>query len=105
MVSCHPLGDAAPTAQTVNDVVRALTSLFERIERIREDHKVSRELVHARHLIEEGVDTEAKATRAAIVGQHDYDWGDYASARTFQEQTVQARRPLNGDDHPARPWH
>jgi tetratricopeptide (TPR) repeat protein len=97
----YHFGDAAPTAQTVNDVVRALTSLFERIERIREDHKVSRELVHARHLIEEGVDTEAKATLAAIVGQHDYDWGDYASARTFQEQTVQARRTLNGDDHPA----
>ena len=97
----YHFGDAAPTAQTVDNVVRALTGLFGHIERIREDHKVSRELVHARYLIEEGVDTEEKAALAAIVGQHDYDWGDYASARTFQEQTVQARRTLNGDDHPA----
>jgi hypothetical protein len=93
--------DAALTAQTVSNIVRALTGLFGRIERIREDHKISRELVHARYLIEQGVDTEEKAALAAIVGQHDYDWGDYASARTFQEQTWQTRRRLGGDDHPA----
>jgi hypothetical protein len=79
---------------------RGLSSLLESVADIRAHPEVSREMVHARHLVSGGICTLEEARLAARVGRHDYERGSYGVARKLMEEVLEARRGLLGEEHP-----
>jgi hypothetical protein len=78
----------------------AATALSDRLfaaadERVAAD---SATLAHARHLAA-AVDDQAQAALLHAVAHHDYDRGDYRSARALQERAMDVMRRLLGEEH------
>jgi hypothetical protein len=80
--------------------VRALLNCLQVVGDIRTHEGLSDFVVHARHLVSARLDDEDDTRLAALVARHDYERGEFRAAGILDEQVVEARRRILGDEHP-----
>lgn len=81
----------------------ALRALFEvlpdAVVDVRWHTEIRREMAHARHLIASGLNDGATTNVGQCVARHDFESGDYGSARRIYQQVLEAVRSLLGAEH------